>query len=80
MARFKFKMHFSCRNELVAKTKCWKHRVGYVQLIQTLKPHVYVVLHKVALLALQIRSFGLDLFKLSLSKCAHAHMKIVSSR
>jgi hypothetical protein len=39
-----------------------------VQLIQTLKPHVYVVLPKVALLAFQISSFGLDLFDLPLSK------------
>jgi hypothetical protein len=42
MACFKSKMHFSCINELVDKTKCEKHRIGCVHLIRTLKPHVYV--------------------------------------
>jgi hypothetical protein len=35
-----------------------------VQLIQTLKPHVYVDLLEVALLALYFSLFGLDLFNL----------------
>jgi hypothetical protein len=39
-----------------------------VKLIQILKPHVYVDLPKVAILALQISLFGLDLFNLPLSK------------
>jgi hypothetical protein len=37
-----------------------------VQLIQTLKPHVYVGLLKVALLALQFSSYGLVGFNLLL--------------
>jgi hypothetical protein len=49
-----------CRNELVAKTKCCKHRIWYVQLIQTFKSHVYIVLPKVALLTPQITLFRID--------------------
>jgi hypothetical protein len=43
-------------------------------LIQILKPHVYVILLKIALLALQICSFGLDVFKSHLMNlCSYSH-------
>jgi hypothetical protein len=60
MLETKSKSHFSCIKELVAKPSCKKHSIRYVQLIQVLKPHVFLVLPKVALLA--FISTHLDLF------------------
>jgi hypothetical protein len=45
-----------------------------MQLIQTLRPHVYVDLLKVALLTLQFDSFGLGVFNLlflNLCSCSY---------
>jgi hypothetical protein len=66
MLETKSKSHFLCKTELVAKTKRYKHIVGCVQLIQTLKPHVYVGLLKVTLLTLQFSSSRLIAFNLIL--------------
>jgi hypothetical protein len=48
-----------------------------VQIIQTLKPHVYVVLPKVALLASRFAHLDLVQFAFTLSY-AHTHIKVVS--
>jgi hypothetical protein len=51
-----------------------------MQLIQTLKPHVYVGLLKVALLALQFNSFGLGVFNLLfLNQCSCLYIELVQS-
>jgi hypothetical protein len=60
MPKTKSKSQISCIRELVAKPRCKKHSIRCVQLIQILKPHVFVVLPKVALLA--SISTRLDLF------------------
>jgi hypothetical protein len=44
-----------------------------VQLIQTLKPHVYVDLPKVALLVFYFSSFGVDLFKLPFMDLSYSY-------
>jgi hypothetical protein len=51
MVQTKSWKHLSHIIELDIKQKCKKHSIMHRQLIQTLKPHVYTVLPKVALLA-----------------------------
>jgi hypothetical protein len=60
MPKTKSESHLSCMKELVSKRRCKKHSIRYVQLIQVLKPRVFVVLPNVALLA--FISTHLDLF------------------
>jgi hypothetical protein len=78
MSKTKSKSHFSCTNELEAKPRCKKHGIRGMQLIQTLKPCVYVGLSKVAILALKFDSYGLVLQFALARTCAHAHIRIVS--
>ena len=52
--------------ELVTKPRCKKHSIRYVQLIQVLKPHIFVFLPKVALVAFISYSFGLVSFNFPL--------------
>jgi hypothetical protein len=64
MSKTKSKSYFSCIKVLVTEPMCKKHSIRYVQLIQVLKPHVFVALPKVALLVFISCSFGLYLFTL----------------
>lgn len=80
MPKTKSKSHFSCINELVAKPRCKKHGIMYVQLIQILKPHVFVVLHKVALLAFHLAHLDLISSLRLWWTYAHTHMDVVSPR
>jgi hypothetical protein len=41
MLTTKSKTHFSCTKEIVAKQRCKKHNIMYVQLVQVLKIHVF---------------------------------------
>jgi hypothetical protein len=66
MPKTRSKSHFSCTKELVAKPRCKRHSIWCMQLIQVLKPHVFVALPKVALLAFGFHSFGLVVFNLLL--------------
>jgi hypothetical protein len=64
MPKTKSKFHFSCTKELVAKQRCKKHSIMYVQHIQVLKPRVFVALPKVTVLAFKFSSFELIVFNL----------------
>jgi hypothetical protein len=78
MPKNKSKSHFSCIKELVAKPRCKKHSIRYVQPIQILKPHVFVVLPKLHFW----RSFLLIwtcFLQFALARtCSHAHIKVAS--
>jgi hypothetical protein len=62
----KSKSYFLCKTELIVKTRCYKHIVWCMQLIQTLDPCVIVGLLKVALLVLQFSPYGFTIFNLPL--------------
>jgi hypothetical protein len=77
MTKTKSKNHFSCIKELVAKPRCKKRSIRFVQLIHVLKPHVFVVLPKLhfwpssLLIWTCFVQFALD------RTCAHAHIKVI---
>jgi hypothetical protein len=78
MAKTKSKSHFSCTKELVAKQRRKKHSIRYVQLIQVLKPPIFVALPKVALLALHFLLIWTCFLQFALARTyAHAHIKVV---
>jgi hypothetical protein len=64
----KSKLHFCCTKELVATQTCKKHSIMYMQLIKDLKPHVFVALPKVALLAFQIQLIWISCLQFAFSK------------
>jgi hypothetical protein len=74
MLTSKPKSHVSCTKELVAKQRCKKYSIMYVQLIQLLKPRIFVALPKVAPLTFQFNLFGLIVFNLlSLNLCSYLY-------
>jgi hypothetical protein len=66
MSKIESKFNFSYTNELAAEQRCKKYSIKYVQLIQLLKPHVFVALPKFSLLDFKFNSSRLAIFNLLL--------------